>query len=237
VDDETHLQRYADAIHAARDAGDDAFQNWFNKSGTADESLRRGYWDFAFHVLTKHVVDRMADLGSLTALEIGYGGWEAPERSRLLLRRRDRRRRPRRGDRGGRSWRSRGGGTSSFSTRTGAPCRFPKRASTRSSSCSTCRRSPCSSRTCRKRTACCASAVAQLYSGRLTGKSRLRGYREITDAQVNHVSLALSPRYAARLCRRAGLSVVGRGVSYNNVPDGYPKACGGQGYVTVVNDR
>ncbi|TMK26818.1 MAG: class I SAM-dependent methyltransferase, partial [Actinobacteria bacterium] len=34
----------------------------------------RGYWDFALHILTPGVARRIADPGSLTALEIGYGG-------------------------------------------------------------------------------------------------------------------------------------------------------------------
>ena len=74
VDEEAHFRRYADAIHAARAAGTDTFQSWFNTSESIEESLRRGYWDFALHILTPGVARRIADPGSLTALEIGYGG-------------------------------------------------------------------------------------------------------------------------------------------------------------------
>ena len=54
---------------------------------------------------------------------------------------------------------------------------------------------------------------------------------------MNHVSLELAPKHAARLCKRAGFEIVDRGVSHKNVPDGYPNAIGGQTYVTVVKAR
>jgi SAM-dependent methyltransferase len=241
MDDETHLQRYADAIHAARNAGDDAFQNWFNKSGTVDESLRRGYWDFAFHVLTNEVVGRLSDPGSLTALEIGYGGGrllnaaacffgaaigvdvhgEEAAVAALLA------------EQGRRN-------VELFHTE-GRTVPVPDESVDFVYSFIVLQHLPSlavlESYLAEAHRVLRPGGVAQLYYGRLTGRSRLRGYREITDAQVNHVSLALSPRYAARLCRRAGFSVVGRGGSYKNVPDGYPSVRGGQGYVTVVKDR
>jgi SAM-dependent methyltransferase len=238
VDDETHRQGYVDAIHAARDAGDDAFQSWFNKSGNVGESLRRGYWDFAFHVLTRDVVDRLADPGSLTALEIGYGGGrllnaaasffgaavgidvhdEAAAVAALLA--------------------EQGRRNVELLRTDGRTVPLPDESVDFVYSFIVLQHLPSlaafESYVSEAHRVLRPSGVAQLYFGRLTGRSRLRRFQELPDAQVNHVSLALSPRYAARLCRSAGFSVVGRGVSYKNVPDGYPNVRGGQGYVTVV---
>jgi ubiquinone/menaquinone biosynthesis C-methylase UbiE len=241
MDEETHRQGYVEAIHAARTAGDDAFQNWFNKSGTVEESLRRGYWDFAFHVLTKEVVDRLADPGSLTALEIGYGGGrllnaaacffgaaigidvhaEAAAVAALLA--------------------EQGRRNVELLHTDGRTVPLPDESVDFVYSFIVLQHLPSlaefESYLSEAHRVLRPGGVGQLYFGRLTGKSRLRSFREIPDAQVNHVSLALSPRYAARLCRKAGFSVVGRGVSYKNVPEGYPSIRGGQGYVTLVKER
>jgi SAM-dependent methyltransferase len=241
ADEEVHNRRYAEAINAARTEGEDAFQNWFDRSSSIEESLRRGYWDFAVHILTPSVVRRIADPGSLTALEIGYGGGrllnaaaaffgrvvgvdvhEETDAVAALLRacghenvellRTD-----------GRSIPLSDASVDvvySFIVLQHVPSlgvfrRYVDEAH----------------RVLRP------GGVAQLYFGRLTGKNPLRRVREIPDAPVNHVSLEVSPRYAARVCRRVGFAIVDRGVSYKNLPDGYTGAAGGQSYVTVVKHR
>ena len=241
VDEEAHFRRYADAIHAARAAGTDTFQSWFNTSESIEESLRRGYWDFALHILTPGVARRIADPGSLTALEIGYGGGrllnaaasffgraigidvhdEAESVSALLA------------DCGRRNvelHRTDGRGVPlpdetidfvySFIVLQHLPSldafqRYVEE----------------THRVLRP------GGIAQLYFGKLAGRSPLRRVRETPAAPVNDVSLELSPRFAQRLCRKTGFAVVDRGVSHKNVPDGYPDAVGGQAYVTLVKER
>jgi SAM-dependent methyltransferase len=238
VDEKTHLQGYVDAIHEAHDAGGDAFQNWFNKSGTVEESLRRGYWDFAFHVLTAEVVSRLSDPGSLTALEIGYGGGRLLNAAACFF-----------GAAIGIDVHDEATGVAALLAEQGR--RNVELLSTDGHTVPLADESVdfvysfivlqhlpslavFESYLSEAHRVLRPSGVAQLYFGRLTGKRRLSRFREIPEAQVNHVSLELSPRYAARLSRRAGFSVVGRGVSHKNVPDGYPHVRGGQGYVTLV---
>jgi SAM-dependent methyltransferase len=241
ADDDAHNRRYAEAIHAARAGGADTFQSWFNRSASVDESLRRGYWDFAVHILVPELVSRLSDPGTLTALEIGYGGgrllnaaasyfghvvgvdvheeaetvsalMNACGRDNVELLRTD-----------GQSLPLADASVDvvySFIVLQHLPSLEVFR-----------RYLGETHRVLRE------GGVAQLYFGRLTGRNPLRRVREIPDAPVNHVSLELSPRYAARLCRQAGFAVVGRGVSHKNVPDGYPDTIGGQSYVTLGKDR
>lgn len=241
ADEEAHNRRYADAIGAARAGGADEFQNWFNRSASVEESLRRGFWDFAVHVLTPSVVRRLADPGSLTALEIGYGGGrllnaaasyfgrvvgvdvheEAEAVGELLA--------------------AIGRDNVELLHTDGRTIPLPDASIDVVYSFIVLQHLPSldvfrtyvdeSHRVLRP------GGVAQLYFGRLTGRNPLRRMREIPDAPVNHVSLELAPRHAARLCRQAGFDVVGRGVSHKNVPDGYPDAVGGQAYVTLVKRR
>jgi ubiquinone/menaquinone biosynthesis C-methylase UbiE len=237
IDDEAHRQRYASAIHEAQQESPDRFQAWFDDAASEDEAMRRGFWDFSLHILVPAVCERLRDPGSLTALEIGYGGGrllnaagsffgsaigidvhdEAAHVGAAL-------------DRRGRSNVTllKTDGTSlpveaesvdfvySFIVlqhlpRYDAFVRYLDE----------------THRVLRS------GGVAQLYYGRLRSRDPRRRYREI-DAPVNHVSLQLAPRHVRKLARSAGFDVVGEGRSYKKVPDGYRNARGGQASVTLM---
>jgi SAM-dependent methyltransferase len=241
ADEERHNRRYAEAINAARGAGAAEFQSWFNRSGSVDESLRRGYWDFAVHILRPEVVRGLGDPGTLTALEIGYGGGRLLNAAASFF-----------GRAVGVDVHEEADAVADLMTacghdnvellRTdGRALPLPDGAVDFVYSFIVLQHLPSldvfrgyvaeSHRVLRD------GGVAQLYFGRLTGRNPFRRVREISDAAVNHVSLEIAPRYAARICRRAGFAVIGRGISHKNVPDGYPEAVGGQSYVTVVKRR
>lgn len=240
-DEEAHNRRYAEAINAARGEGADAFQKWFNRSSSLDESLRRGYWDFAVHILTPEVVRNLADPGSLTALEIGYGGGRLLNAAASFF-----------GRAVGVDVHEEADAVAGLMTACGhdnvellgtdgRALPLPNGAVDLIYSFIVLQHLPSlevfreyvaeSHRVLRD------EGVAQLYFARLTGRNPVRRVREIPGAAVNHVSLELAPRYVARLCRNVGFDVVGRGASHKNVPDGYPDAVGGQSYVTLVKRR
>ena len=237
-DGESHSQRYSEAIRAARGEGAEAFQDWFNRSESIDDSIRRGYWDFAVHILVPEVIARISDPARLTALEIGYGGGrllnaaasffghvigidvhnEQDAVATLL---------------------ARCGRENVELVRTdGRTIPVPDESVDVVYSFIVLQHLPSmdaferyvseTNRVLRH------GGVAQLYFARLTALNPVRRFREIPDAAVNHVSLEISSRHAARLCRRAGFEVVRRGVSYKNVPDGYPGVVGGQASLTVA---
>ncbi|MFC1907128.1 class I SAM-dependent methyltransferase [Chloroflexota bacterium] len=74
ISDDEHRKRYSDTIRDARLAGDNQFQNWFNKSKDVHQSIVRGYWDLTTHILTPKVCKYIENPEEKTALEIGYGG-------------------------------------------------------------------------------------------------------------------------------------------------------------------
>jgi len=238
VDDETHRRRYAEAIHDARAGGGDAFQSWFNRTDTEEEALRRGHWDFALHILTPAACSRLADPGSLTALEIGYGGGrllnaaachfgravgidihheEAEVRALFERLGRD---------------------NVELHTTDGSGIPLEDGSVDFVYSFIVLQHLPRYESFVRyveeTHRVLSPRGVAQLFYGRLRSRDPRRRYRELPDAKVNHTSLELAPRHAAAVSRAAGFEVVDSGGSYKNVPDGYPGQPGGQGYVTLV---
>lgn len=233
-----HARAYADAIRTARTQGGDAFQNWFNESVSLEESIRRGYWDFSVHVLTAAVVERIRDPSSLTALEIGYGGGRLLNAAASYFGRvvgidvHDEL------DAVGSFLASLSRDNVELLRTDGRTIPVPDESVDFVYSFIVLQHLPSIATLERylaeTRRVLRAGAVAQLYYGRLSGRNPFRQFREIPDAQVNHVSLELAPRYASRLCRQSGFRVVGSGASHKNVPDGYPDVIGGQAYVTLV---
>lgn len=232
-----HVDRYASAIGEARAQGADAFQAWFDDSPSEEESVRRGFWDFALHVLTPAACRRLARPGESTALEIGYGGGrllnaagsffgraigvdihgEAAAVETFL--RRQGRENVSLLQSDGASIPVESGSVDfvySFIVLQHLPDHDTFVAYLRET-----------------RRVLRPGGTAQLYYGRLASRNPRRRYREI-DAPVNHVSLQLAPRHARRLARAAGLAVVAEQVSYKRVPDGYPHARGGQAGMTLA---
>lgn len=234
--DEEHRRRYSEAIRGACRQGADAFQSWFDTTTDEADALRRGHWDFALHILTPKVCELLSEPGSLTALEIGYGGGrllnaaaaffghvkgvdihDEQEAVRALL------------DRLGRTNTEllRGSGdipvtdesvdfVYSFIVlqhlpRFDAFIRYMRE----------------TFRVLRP------GGIAQLYYGRLSSRDPRVTYIEI-EGEPNDMSLVMTPRAVRGVCRKAGLRVVDSGASYKRVPDGYRDSTGAQSYVTLV---
>lgn len=236
--EQRHSELYSDAIHAARSEGSTSFQSWFNRAESVDEALRRGYWDFALHFLVPEVAARISDPTSLTALEIGYGGGRLLNAAASFF---------------GRVvgidvhdehetvaalMESRGRDNVELIRTDGRTIPLPDESVDFVYSFIVLQHLP-SVATFEQYVAethrvLGRDGIAQLYFGRLTSRDPRRQFREIPNAPVNHVSLELAPRAAARMCRSAGFDVIGRGISHKNVPDGYPTVIGGQSYVTLA---
>lgn len=244
---ETHQKRYSDAIHAAKNLGIDAFQNWFNRSQNVHQSIVRGYWDFSMHILTPTVCKLMVAPEQKTALEIGYGG------GRLL-----------------------NAACKYFQYAIGVDIHeeqafvetFLKEQGNQNFKLL---------RTTNNKIAIEANSVgfvysfivlqhlptldsltgyleeihrvlepngvAQLYFGKFSKlkpveqlKSFIVGYKEINNPSVNHISLVLRVGKMRTLCQTYGFQVVASGSSYKTVPDGFPKSRGGQNYVTLLRE-
>lgn len=245
ITDEQHRARYADAIAKARAEGTTAFQNWFNQSTSLEESLVRGHWDMALHILTPKVAALIDKPENKTCLEIGYGGGRivnaaanffgraigvdvhgerntvqqlltAQGKQNVLLL-----------DGDGRSLPVEDQSVDfvySFIVLQHLPSYEVLDSYVREVH-----------RVLKK------GGVTQLYFGRLNKakyaariRGFFRGYVEITDAPVNFTSLVVTKRAMKRLCRSHNLEVVDCGPSYKTVPDGYPHREGGQHYVTAV---
>lgn len=238
---EQHRERYSEAIRAAEHEGRDDFQAWFDRSSGERESALRGYWDFALHVLTPAVCERLAQPESGVALEIGYGGGrllnaackyfgeavgidvhgEASSVETFL--------------------RDHGNDNFRLLRTDGERIELPDASVDfvysfivlqHVQSFSAFRSYVHEASRCLR-----PGGVAQLYYGAWsTARSRFSrsGYRELPDAPVNHISLLVRPHAARRTLREAGLHLVDSGVSYKRVPDGYRGSRGGQAYVTAV---
>lgn len=245
LSDGEHQQRYTEAIHEAQQSGEDAFQNWFNRSQNVEQSIVRGYWDFSQHILTPTVCAHLTTPESKTVLEIGYGGGrilnaacsffqqaigidvhdhqqavttflESQGRSNFTLHRT-----------GGRTIDVASGSIDlvySFIVLQHLPTievliNYVEE-----------------SYRCLR-----AGGIAQLYFGKYTKLHPLRriqymfrGYHEITNAPVNYTSLVATIWKMKAICRTVGFRVIDSGTSYKTVPDGYPKVLGGQSYVTLL---
>lgn len=249
ISDEEHQERYAEAIRASRLAGDHQFQSWFNRSENVRQSIIRGYWDFAFHILTRKVCEYITNPEEKTALEIGYGG------GRIL-----------------------NAACSFFKETIGIDIHDEQEAVEaflRDQGKSNFKLIKTSGRTIEvdsnsidlvysfivlqhlptyevftnyvKETYRCLKpgGIAQLYFGKFTKlhvihqmRYFLQGYKEIPRAPVNHTrsmtSLVLLTSRAKKLCKNTGFKILETGTSYKTAPDGYSRIKGGQNYITLL---
>lgn len=235
--DEAHRKRYADAIRDARAEGADSFQSWFNDAGSEEEALRRGFWDFSFHILTPEVCAHVDDPGSRTALEIGCGGGRLLNAAAHFF-----------GHAIGidvhdeldavrATLAARGRENVTLLQTDGLTIPMDDSSVDLVYSFIVLQHLPRYDALVRyleeTHRVLKPLGVAQLYAARLQTRDPRRRYREI-DADVNHVSLQVSPRHLRRLSRSLGFEVVGGARSYKRAPDGYPHAQGGQFAVTLV---
>ena len=240
-----HQRRYVEAIRQARLAGMDAFQSWFNKSKGTEQSIVRGYWDLAFHILTPKVCKYVEKPEERIALEIGYGGGrilnaacsyfkevvgidihDEQEAVEAFLRAQNKRN-FRLIRTSGRTIDVDPGSIDfiySFIVLQHLPSFDVFVAYTEEAYR---RLKP--------------GGVAQLYFGKYSKLNKvdqlryfIQGYREIPEAPVNYTSLVIRVSKVKRLCEVIGFRVVEVGTSYKSAPDGYPKIRGGQNYVTLL---
>ncbi len=243
-----HQQKYIDAVREARLAGTDSFQSWFSKSKDINQTISRGYWDLALHILSPKVATFIDNPEEKIALEIGYGG------GRIL-----------------------NAACSYFKEVIGIDIHDEQEtveAFLKSQGKSNFRLIKTAGRTidvdsgsidfiysfivlqhlpsfdvfvsymkeiyrCLKK-----SGVAQLYFGKFSKLNpiyRLRyfiqGYKEIPEAPVNYTSLVIRVSKVKKLCKKIGFRVVGTGTSYKTVPNGYCKIRGGQNCITLLKGR
>lgn len=242
-----HQQKYTYAIRQARLAGMESFQAWFNResSHSLRQCIVRGYWDFAFHILTPTVCAYMADPEHRVALEIGYGG------GRLV-----------------------NAACSFFKYVIGIDVHNDQ-STAEEFLHSQHKTNFCLMRTlgqtidvdsasidfvysfivlqhlpsfatfvtyihevCRSLKP---GGVAQLYFGKFTRLHPLyqvyyflQGYKETRNAPANHISLVVRVARVKQLCKTIGLRVIASGTSFFLAPNGYPSKKGGQNYVTLV---
>ena len=243
--DEQHQQNYAKAIQGARDTSEQAFHAWFNASPSLDESVSSGFWDFSVHILTPEVLRFVASPHQKSVLEIGHGGGrllnvacnyfgkavgidihnENKYVSEFL--------------------KSQGKDNFKLIKTSGTEIQVEDASIDLVYSFIVLQHLPSFntfkdylsevSRILKR------GGVAQLYFGKYSQLSfseqiryRWQGYKEITDAEVNHTSLVVHPGKVKSLCRSYGLQVVDSGLSYKNAPDGYPGRPGNQNYITAV---
>jgi len=245
VSNESHQKLYRDAIHEAKNQGIDAFQSWFNRSENREQSIVRGYWDFSMHILTPAVCELMSEPEDKIALEIGFGGGrllnaackyfqfamgvdihEEQAFVEAFLKEQ---------------------GNQNFKLLRTSGSEIGVEASSVDFVYSFIVLQHLPTLNSLKgyleeiHRVLKPKGVAQLYFGKFNKlkaveqlKSFMAGYKEISDAPVNHVSLVLRVGKMRRLCQAYGFEVVESGPSYKTVPDGFPKSRGGQNYVTLV---
>lgn len=242
-----HQRKYRAAIHAARVQGLQRFHAWFNResSQTLRQATVRGFWDFTLHVLTPTVCRYLSRPEEQIALEIGYGGGRLmnaachyfhevigsdihaeQETVAAFLR-------------------SQGHTNFRLLPSTGRTLETAQSSVDFIYSFIVLQHLPSFdvfvdyirevSRCLKPR------GVAQLYFGKYTRLHPLyqlwyfgQGYRAVSRAPANHISLVVRVAKVRKVCHDHGLSVVETGTSYYCVPDGYPHTTGGQTYVTLV---
>jgi ubiquinone/menaquinone biosynthesis C-methylase UbiE len=242
---ENHKDRYAKAVHAAKQKGEHTFHSWFNKSNDLNQTIVRGFWDFSLHILTSNVCAVMDHPEEKVALEIGYGGGrilnaacsyfkevigvdihDEEEAVRAFLH-----------NQGKRNFRLILGSGNSLEVQTESIDfvysfivfqHLPTYQVFEKYLYETYR--------CLK-----IGGVAQLYYGKFSKLGLAhsiqyfwQGYYELTDAPVNFTSLVVRNSKVRKLCRFIGFHVVNQGTSYKNVPDGYLRKKGGQNYITLI---
>lgn len=244
--DGNHVERYAAAIRAAREMGDETFQSWFNRSQNVSESIIRGFWDFGLHVLTPTVCEHLACPEEKTVLEIGYGGGRMLNAACCFFKEAmgvDIHREERTVEEF-----LRGQGKTNFRLirSSGKSVNVESEMVDLVYSFIVLQHLPTFEVFVAylKETFRCLrpGGLAQLYFGRYQTKLAMRdrirhffrGYKEIPDAPVNYTSLVVRVGKMKRLCRRIGFTVLETGTSYKRVPDGFRHASGGQSYVTLL---
>jgi ubiquinone/menaquinone biosynthesis C-methylase UbiE len=238
-----HQELYASAIRRAKLAGLNEFHAWFNKSESLEQSVIRGYWDFALHILTSTVCRHLSKPEEKTCLEIGYGGGrvlnaacsyftqaigidihdEAETVAKFLR------------DQGKQNFR--------LIKTPGNTIEVENESIDFVYSIIVLQHLPSFSIFVDyiKETYRCLKqgGIAQLYFGRLSIPltqfwRRWQGYKEIPTAPVNRISLLIHPTKAKAICQSKGFKIISTGTSYKRVPDGYPNVKGGQDFVTLL---
>ena len=247
--DFTHQRRYAKAIRQARITGMHSFLSWFDKSNGIYQSLVRGYWDLAFHILTPKVCEYIENPEEKIALEIGYGGGRILNAACSYFKEvigidiHDER------EIVEEFLRAQGKNNFKLIKTSGRTIDVDSESIDFIYSFIVLQHLPSfdvfvsyleETYRCLKH-----GGVVQLYFGKysskLKGMNQLRyfiqGYKEFPAVPVNYTSLVVRISKVKKLCKYLGFNVIDVGTSYKRVPDGYPKIKGGQNYVTLLKER
>lgn len=242
---DNHDARYIDAVRESTSGGMKAFQSWFNASDDVDQAVVSGYWDMTIHILTPGVCKYINQPDRMTALEIGYGGGRILNAACSFF-----------GHVYGIDIHQEHGYVERFlrqQNRSNFTLLRPTEGAIDLPSETIdlvysfivlqhlnnieefVKYLEETQRLLRS------GGIAQLYFGslgRLSVKSRLglvlTGFKEIPDALVNHTSLVIGTRKAAKIAKSLGFKVIDSGHSYKRVPDGFPDNSGGQNYISVL---
>jgi SAM-dependent methyltransferase len=244
-----HQTLYSDAIRSARENSDTAFQAWFNRSESVEQSFVRGFWDFSIHMLTPVVCQYITQPEQKTALEIGYGGGRILNAACSYFRQavgvdiHDEQDTVK-------TFLEKQGHDNFMLLRTSGSELPAEHASIdfvysfivlqHLPTFTTFVKYVEETWRCLK-----PGGVAQLYFGsfrkiqeyygwRRFWRYYAQGYYELVNAPVNTTSLVVTVPRAKQVARACGFRVLAHGHSYKTVPDGYPGVRGGQHYVTLL---
>ncbi|MCX6816714.1 MAG: class I SAM-dependent methyltransferase [Candidatus Beckwithbacteria bacterium] len=240
-----HRKKYSQAIKASKKKGMAAFQAWFDKSKDINESIKRGYWDLTFHILTQTVCRHLNNPEEKIALEIGYGGGrilnaacsyfkqvvgiDIHEEKNTVIK----------------FLTSQGKTNFKLLTTSGCSIAVASDSLDFIYSFIVLQHLPNyenltsylkETRRCLK-----VGGVAQLYFGKFSKLNPLdqirfflKGYKEITTAPVNQTSLVIRVSKMKQICRKLGFKILATGTSYKNVSDGSGRIKGGQNFITLL---
>ncbi len=245
ISDSEHKRRYAAAIKKAGKEGQNAFQNWFNRSENVHEAVINGFWDFACHILTEKVFRNIIDPRNKIALEIGHGGGRLLNTSCLFFKRVIGLDIHNENTTIKKFLKNRGRSNFKLIRINGRQFNVTSESIDFIYSFIVLQHLPNfevfikyleESYRCLKR-----GGIAQLYFGKFSKISLkdqllnfLKGYKEIINAPVNHTSLVIRTGKVKQFCQKIGFKVLDTGSSYKLAYRTEKKTKGGQNYITLL---
>lgn len=240
-----HQQKYSQAIKQVNKKGMDSFQSWFDKSTNTRQAIIRGYWDVHCHILTPIVCDHISNPEKRIALEIGYGGGRLINAMCSYFKKVI-----------GIDIHQQQKTVKQFLNKcqkinyqliqtSGNRINLKSKSVDFIYSFIVFQHLPTfkvlndylqETYRCLK-----PKGLAQLYYGKYSKlnplaqvQNLITGYKEITNAPVNHTSLVVHQNRMKIICRNIGFKILDTGSSYKRSPDGYRNKPGGQNYITIL---
>jgi len=240
-----HQKKYARAINQAKNQGINSFQSWFDKSTNIHQSTLRGYWDVTYHILTPVVCDYLNKPEDKIALEIGYGGGRLLNAMCSYFKKvigidiHDEQQTVKK------FLETRGKSNFQLIKTSGNSIGVKTNSIDFIYSFIVFQHLPTFGvlTTYLQEVYRCLKlkGIAQLYYGKYSklnlvdqARNLIVGYKEITNAPVNHTSLVIHQYRMKKICRNIGFKILDTGTSYKRSPDGYRNKPGGQNYITLL---